>query len=237
MPVPATGADVSCHDDGPFRRQWQRSGARSTAQTGALVEDDRLRTWPHRGWPRPFGWLYRMGAATTDRGTGPRTVLGRHPSGSTPPAARAFTLLVDRRDHGGGLPGHACSRRSITFVADDFDADRTTQGLVTGLTRIGALLALLVVVVADGRPRRSPQDARRRRYRLRQLFAAICRPVAEHLVLRRRRARSRRGFADRVRIAHRHLRRRGGARPAPRAWIDVDPRPVRRAWVRAWCCG
>ncbi len=45
--------------------------------------------------------------------------------------------------------------QTITFVADDFGADRSTQGLVTGLTRIGALLALAVVAAADRIGRRT----------------------------------------------------------------------------------
>ncbi len=39
--------------------------------------------------------------------------------------------------------------QTITFVADEFEADRGTQGLVTGVTRVGALLALVIVARAD----------------------------------------------------------------------------------------
>lgn len=44
--------------------------------------------------------------------------------------------------------------QTISFAADEFDADRTLQGGVTSLTRAGALLSLGFVALADRRGRR-----------------------------------------------------------------------------------
>jgi len=61
--------------------------------------------------------------------------------------ARAFALLIFAAMSAAYL-GTLLSQ-TITFVADEFDKGRSTQGWVTSMTRGGALLALVVVREAD----------------------------------------------------------------------------------------
>ena len=135
-------------DAGPFR-SWHRT-IETDPHSGAVVEeiDFHLAT---PGLATPFGWLYRwaLGRPLDRRSHGP---FWAPPERFDATGARAFTLLIVATMAAAYL-GTLLSQ-TITFVADDFDADRTTQGLVTGLTRIGALLALAVVTIADRAGRR-----------------------------------------------------------------------------------
>jgi MFS family permease len=53
----------------------------------------------------------------------------------------------------GGYLGTLISQ-TITFAADEFDADRTAQGTVLAVTRVGVLVAVLLGTLADRRGRR-----------------------------------------------------------------------------------
>ncbi|KAG1647666.1 tRNA-specific 2-thiouridylase MnmA [Nymphon striatum] len=134
--------------EGPFRH-WTRT-VTVDADTGTATEnvDFRLAT---PGLATPFGWLYRWALRR------PHADQGKAPFWAPPQrfdavAARAFTLLIVATMAAAYL-GTLLSQ-TITFVADDFNADRSTQGIVLGMTRIGALLALLIVSAADRNGRR-----------------------------------------------------------------------------------
>lgn len=135
-------------ESGPFRH-WRRRVV-VDSQTGVAVEeiDFHLAT---PGLATAFGWLYRW-ALKRPIERRDRAPFWAPPQRFDAVGARAFTLLIVATMTAAYL-GTLLSQ-TITFVADDFDADRTTQGLVTGLTRIGALLALVVVAIADRAGRR-----------------------------------------------------------------------------------
>ncbi len=132
--------------EGPFR-VWKRSLA--ATDEGLLTETTEFRLATPL-LAAPFGWLY--GWAIRKRRLATDAPFWAPPQRFDAQGAHAFTLLIAATMAAAYL-GTLLSQ-TITFVADDFGADRGTQGLVTGMTRIGALLSLLIVYFADRLGRR-----------------------------------------------------------------------------------
>ncbi len=128
-------------DEGPFR-VWERSV--DEAENGDLTETTEFRlATPLLAAPFGlfFGWAIRKRRFQTE------APFWAPPQRFDAQGAHAFTLLIAATMAAAYL-GTLLSQ-TISFVADDFGADRGTQGLVTGMTRIGALLSLLIVYLAD----------------------------------------------------------------------------------------
>ena len=143
-----TGVVARFAGAGPFHH-WRRTV--STSSDGdRLIEmvEFRLAT---PGLATPFGWLFAW-ALRRPLDRRDRAPFWAPPQRFDATGAQVFTLLVVATMAAAYL-GTLLSQ-TITFVADDFGADRSTQGLVTGLTRIGALLSLAVVAMADRAGRR-----------------------------------------------------------------------------------
>ena len=144
---PADGTDGHFDfDDGPFR-VWKRSI--EPADNGGLTETTEFRLATPL-LATPFGWLFSW--AIRNRRLQVDAPFWAPPQRFDAQAAHAFTLLIAATMAAAYL-GTLLSQ-TISFVADDFGADRGTQGLVTGMTRIGALLSLLIVYLADRHGRR-----------------------------------------------------------------------------------
>lgn len=86
-------------------------------------------------WPRPRRWPW-----------------WHPPERFDPRAARVLALLCTIAIIGGYLG--TLITQTITFAADEFDADRTAQGAVLAVTRVGVLVAVTLGAVADRRGRR-----------------------------------------------------------------------------------
>jgi MFS family permease len=88
-----------------------------------------------RQWPRPRGTPWWHPPDRFDRR-----------------AARVLALLCTIAIIGGYLG--TLITQTITFVADEFDADRTAQGAALAVTRVGVLVAVALGAIADRRGRR-----------------------------------------------------------------------------------
>jgi len=134
--------------EGPFDR-WQRT-LRFDATTGSAVETIDFHIAAGI-LARPFGLLY--GWALKRKAYATTAPFWAPPQRYDARATRVYMLLIVATITAAYL-GTLLSQ-TITFVADDFDASRRTQGLVTAMTRLGALIALAVVWAADRVGRRS----------------------------------------------------------------------------------
>lgn len=136
----ADGDRLVCRE-GPFTH-WERTiDFDPSTDTATETVDFRVAT-PFFG---PIvGLLFRHAQRRSRRDRAP---FWAPPQRFDASGARSFALLVLATMAAAYL-GSLLSQ-TITFVADEFGKDRTTQGIVTGLTRGGALIALVIVGAAD----------------------------------------------------------------------------------------
>lgn len=139
----AIGGDFACAL-GPFS-VWSRSIA---ARDDHLVETIEYRIAAPL-WGRAFELILRRYLHKPPRSSPP---WWAPPDRFDAAGARALSLLSFATLAAAYL-GTLLSQ-TITFVADEFDASRTVQGLVTSMTRGGALIALVIVWAADRYGRR-----------------------------------------------------------------------------------
>lgn len=135
--------------EGPFS-QYERRAEREPAGDGRVRVTETIDfrvdapAWRHlvelpmrralRRWPRPVGrpWWHP-------------------PDRFDARAASVLALLCSIAIVGGYLG--TLITQTITFAADEFDADRTAQGTVLAVTRVGVLVAVLLGALADRRGR------------------------------------------------------------------------------------